>query len=86
MITGALMYLAQKSKSWAVGAAVGISLIAIVMYFTSYVGGRLIFYNFPYIKSLKTTRLLSVIISCAISFGLYYLLKAVIFEVAAHKE
>jgi hypothetical protein len=86
LITGALMYVAKKSKGWAPEVAVGISLIVIWMYCTSYISGRLLFYNFPFIKSQKVTVVLSIIISLAISFSLYYLLRAVIFEVAAHKE
>jgi hypothetical protein len=86
LITGALMYVAQKSKSWPVAVAVGISLIAIWMYCTAYISSRLMFYNFPFIKSQKVTIFLSIVISLSISFSLYYLLRAVIFEVAAHKE
>jgi hypothetical protein len=71
LITGALMYVDQKSKNWVVGTAVAISLIAFFMYFTTYIADRLMFYNFPYIKSLRITRVLSVIISIAVSVGLY---------------
>jgi hypothetical protein len=86
LITGALMYLTQKSKNWFVALAALMSLVTLFIYFTSYIAGQLLPYNFPLIKSEKVARVLSVIISLSISFGIYYLLKAVIFEVAAHKE
>jgi hypothetical protein len=86
LLTGALMYVAKKSKSWAADAAVLISLLVLITYCTVYIAGRMRFENFPFIKSQKVTLVLSVVISLSISFGLWYLLRTVIFEVAANKE
>lgn len=85
-ITGALLYLQDKYKSVVIALAADISLTLLLLYCTSYIAGKLMFYNFPHIKSPRAARWLTVILSLAISFSLYYFLKAVIVEVAAHKE
>jgi hypothetical protein len=86
LIMGALWYLMGKTKSWAVGIAVVISFVMFTAYFNSYILNQISFYNFPFVKSEKVTRWLSLSLAVAISFGISLLLRAVIFEVAAHKE
>jgi hypothetical protein len=87
LILGALQYLLVKSSSWVVALVLLISYTLFGLYFGTYIQNQLILLstrNIPVTKLVP--RLLSILLAAVISFGMFIVLRVVIFQVAAHKE
>jgi hypothetical protein len=86
LIMGALWYLHGKTKSAIVLIVFYVSLTLFALYVPIAIGRFFRFFRFPFIKSLVLTILLSMFISAAAGVGVLYLLRAVVYEIAKHKE
>jgi hypothetical protein len=86
LIMGALWYLHSKTESTIVLVVFYASLALFAVYVPIVIGRFFQFFRFPFIKSLALTILLSMCISAAAGVGVLYLLQAVVYEIAEHKE
>jgi hypothetical protein len=84
LIMGALRYLHDQTKSIVVSIVFSVSLGLFALYIPIAVGRSFIFFRFPFIKSLARVNLLSMCISAAAGFGVFFLLKNLVSEIAQH--
>jgi hypothetical protein len=86
LIMGALRYLYNQTQSTVVLVVFWVSLTLFALYVPVAVGRFFMFYRFPFIKSLALIIFLSMGISAASGFGVFYLLKSLVYEIAKHHE
>ena len=86
LIMGALRYLYIKTESIVVSIVFYVSLVLLALYVPVAVGRSFTFFRFPFVKSLALIILLSMFISAAAGFGVFFLLKSLVYEIANHHE
>jgi hypothetical protein len=86
LIMGALWYLHGQTESRIVLIVFYASLMLFALYVPIAVGRSFMFFRFPFVKSLAGKIVLSMCVSAASGFGVLYLLKSLVYEIAKHHE